>query len=519
MHVEDQSDVIAVLSRPETYAARTGTAGTTVDLVETHVSVVFLTQDRAYKLKRSVVFPYLDFSTADRRRHFCEAEVRFNSRTAPGIYLGVVPVTRSDGGGLVLGGDGEPVDWLVEMRRFDEDTLFDRLADRGVLDRFAMEDLGDSIARFHRDAERLTDAGGRDATASIIANNERSFAEIPADLLDPAAVERVTAASRRAVDACGALLDRRRADGLVRHCHGDLHLRNIFLYEGRATLFDAIEFNEDFANIDVLYDVAFLIMDLDCRKFRGLASILLNRYLDVTGDAGGLAALPLFLSMRAAVRSHVDAMACTDQSDAREADVLRERARHYLEKAEAYLVPAAPVLVAVGGLSGSGKSRLARELAAHLGPAPGARVVRSDCTRKRIAGAPLGARLGPSGYTPEMTNRTFEAVYEEARVALAAGHSVIADTVFAGPQQRAAIAEVAEDAGVPFQGFWLEAQPDVTVQRVSARKRNVSDATAAVVRMQLEYELGDIDWHRIDSSGSREKTMDQCLEAMNRQRA
>jgi len=518
MHVEDQDNVIALLSRPDTYAARTGATGTTVDLVETHVSVVFLTQDRAYKLKRSVVFPYLDFSTADRRRRFCEAEVRFNSRTAPGIYLGVVPVSRNNDGGLALDGDGEPVDWLVEMRRFDEDTLFDRLADRGVLDRYAMEDLGDSIARFHYDAERLTDAGGRDATAAIIANNEQSFAEIPPGLLDADAVERVTAASRRALDACGALLDRRRADGLVRHCHGDLHLRNIFLYEGRATLFDAIEFNEDFANIDVLYDLAFLIMDLDCREFRDLASILLNRYLDVTGDAEGLAALPLFLSMRAAVRSHVDAMACTDQSDAHEAGVLRDRARHYLEKAEEYLAPAEPMLVAMGGLSGSGKSRLAREFAASLAPAPGARVVRSDSTRKRIAGAPLGSRLGPGGYTPEMTNRTFEAVYEEARVALAAGHSVIADTVFAGPQQRAAIARVAEDAGVPFQGFWLEAQPDIMMERVTNRKRNVSDATAPIVRMQLEYELGDIDWHRIDSSGSKENTMRQCVKVMDRLR-
>lgn len=511
MHVEDQSEVIAFLSRPETFAD----PGHAVDRVETHVSVVFLTGDRVYKLKRAVVFPYLDFSTQERRRRFCEAEVRCNSRTAPGIYLGVVPVTRTEDGGLALGGDGAPVDWLVEMRRFDEDTLFDRLADRGVLDRFAMEDLADSIARFHRDAEPKRDAGGRDATAFIIGNNEESLAEIPPGLLDAGVVERVNASSRRALDACGALLDQRRQGGFVRHCHGDLHLRNIFLYEGRATLFDAIEFNEAFANIDVLYDLAFLIMDLDCRGFRGLASIVLNRYLDVTGDAGGLAALPLFLSMRAVVRSHVDAMASIDQTDQGEAEGLRRRARHYLEKAEAYLAPAAPMLIAVGGLSGSGKSRLARDLAAHLMPAPGARVVRTDCTRKRIAGVPLGSRLGPDGYTPEMTNRTFEAVYEEARMVLAAGHSVIADAVFAVPGQRAAIARVAEDAGVPFQGFWLEAQTEVMLERVTNRRRNVSDANSAVVRMQLEYELGPIDWRRLDTSGSKELSMAQCLESLN----
>lgn len=518
MHVEDQSDVIAFLSRPETYATGptpgASTSSSPVDVVETHVSVIFLAGERVYKLKRAVVFPYLDFSTPERRRRFCEAEVAFNRRTAPAIYLGVVPVTRTEDGGLALGGDGQPVDWLVEMRRFDEDTLFDHLADRGVLDRFAMEDLADSIARFHRAAEPRLDAGGRDGTRFIIGNNEESFAEIPPGLLDAGAIERLTRASRRALDACGALLDARRREGFVRHCHGDLHLRNICLYQGRATLFDAIEFSEAFANIDVLYDLAFLIMDLDCRGFRGLASIVLNRYLDVTGDSGGLAALPLFLSMRAAVRSHVDAAACAQQSDPEDAGVLRERARGYLEKAETYLDPVKPVLVAMGGLSGSGKSRLAREVAAYLGPAPGARVVRTDCTRKRIAGVPLGARLGPGGYTADMNAKTFEAVYDEARVALAAGHSVIADAVFAASGQRDAIARVAAEAGVPFRGFWLDARPDVMMERVSSRKRNVSDANAAIVRMQLDYDLGAIDWRRIDTSGSKEHTMAQCLEAM-----
>lgn len=514
MHEEDQSEVIAFLSRPETF----GAGGETVDRVETHASVVFLAGDRVYKLKRAVVFPYLDFSTRERRRRFCEAEVRFNSRTAPAIYLGVVPVTRTEDGGLDLGGEGEAIDWLVKMRRFDQATLFDRLADRGVLDRYAMEDLADTIARLHHGAERRTDAGGRDAIAFIIENNEESFAGCSPGLLDPGAVRRVTDASRRALDGCGTLLDERRRQGFVRHCHGDLHLRNIFLHEGRATLFDAIEFNETFAHIDVLYDLAFLIMDLDCRDFRRLASIVLNRYLDVTGDAGGLAALPLFLSMRAAIRSHVDAVACGNQSDPREVAVLRDRARRYLEKAEHYLAPTAPRLIAVGGLSGSGKSRLARNLAAYLTPAPGARVVRTDCTRKRIAGVPLGSRLGPGGYTPEMTDRTFEAVYKEAGTVLAAGHSVIADAVFAAPAQRAAIARVAEDAGVPFQGFWLEAQPAVMMERVTNRRGNVSDANAAIVRMQLSYELGDIDWRRLDTSGSKDQTLAQCLESLHPER-
>jgi len=510
MIVEDQGKIIELLSRPDAY----GQGGGPIGRQETHISEIFLVGDRAYKLKRAVKFPYLDFSTAEKRRQACEAEVAINRRTAPGLYLGVIPVTREADGSLALDGGGAPVDWLVEMRRFDEDTLFDRLARAGKLDRDVMERLAEAIVRFHRDAEPCPNSGGRAGLAMIAENNLACFAEAPEGAFDADAVARLSQLTATAIADLGGILDRRRDMGRVRHCHGDLHLRNICLLDGEPTLFDAIEFNMEFAEIDVLYDLAFLLMDLDYDGLRGLANVALNRYLDLTQDITGLTCLPLFLSVRAAIRSHVAGAAAATTTEKSQIQPKIEEARKYLSMASGYLSPEPPVLVAVGGLSGSGKSRMARELAPHLGTAPGARVVRSDVTRKRLAGVHAFEKLGPGGYGAEMTKRTFEAVYAEARAVLETGYAVVADAVFAQPHQRAAIEQAAHDAGVPFHGLWLEAPLDVMVERVTARRSNASDADADIVRMQTGYNLGDIGWTRIDSSGGRAETVDQGLRAI-----
>ena len=505
MIVEDQGEIIAYLSRSDTYGG-----GDTVGRVETHVSEIFLAGARAYKLKRAVKFPYLDFSTPDMRRAACEAEVSINRRTAPAIYRGVIPVTRGAEGALRLNGAGATVDWLVEMTRFDEDTLFDRLARQGALDRHVMEEVAEAVARLHEEAERRTDGDGADAIAALIESNARSFAECPAGIFDGALVERLEAETRQVLGRLRPLLRARAAEGRVRRCHGDLHLRNICLLDAKPTLFDAIEFSEALANIDVFYDLSFLLMDLDHRNLRHLANVTLNRYLDITGDVGGLAALPLFLSLRAAIRAHVDVAAVGDAWPDEEAAECVAGARAYLERAIAYLAPPPPRLVAVGGLSGSGKSRLARELASFVGPAPGARVVRSDIARKHLAGVSALTRLGSEGYTPALTRRTYEAVCRQAQIGLEAGHAVIADAVFARPAQRHAIARVAALAGVPFEGLWLEAPAPVMESRISGRRRDVSDATSEILRNQLAYKVGKLTWQRLETSGERENTVDRA---------
>jgi aminoglycoside phosphotransferase family enzyme/predicted kinase len=515
---DSQRAVIDFLADPATYGLAPGTE---VSRHETHVSHIFLAGDRAYKLKKQVRFPYLDFSTLEARHAACAAEVTINRRTAPAIYLGTVAVTDEGDGRLALGGRGDPVDWLVEMRRFPDGALFTHLADAGALNRRLMEGLADGIQAFHAEAEIDRAHGGAAGILAIIDNNDASFRAAQGGLFNADDVDDLTAGSRLLQGGLAALLDARRDGGRVRHCHGDLHLANICLFDDKPTLFDAIEFNDAFARIDVLYDLAFLLMDLDLRGHRRLASFVLNRYLDRApldgGDLDGLALLPLFLSMRAAVRAHVGASQAAALADAAEARRRAARAREYFFRALEYLRPPPPVLIAVGGLSGSGKSRLAREIAPHLGAAPGARVVRTDVQRKRLAGIDLFDRLPPESYTPEASRRTYDACFDEVARALAVGQSVVFDAVSLKPDERAGIEALADRLKAPFLGLWADAPLAVRLARIDARKDNVSDAGAEVARRQEEMDLGDMTWTVIDSSGARKNTVAGAL-AMIRDR-
>ena len=497
------------------------TDGKPPEVIETHVSRVFLGETRAWKLKRAVTFPYLDFADPAARHAACDDEVSINRRTAPDIYLGVTAVRRGADGEFTLGdGEGEIVDWLVAMRRFDEAGLFDRLAAAGALDRRTMQALADGIADFHENADALDARGGAAGTGLIVANNAESFAGAPEGILDAAKVAMLNAGAAALVEDLAPALDARRAAGAIRHCHGDLHLRNICMINGRPTLFDAIEFNRDFADIDVLYDLAFLLMDLDDRGLERLASIVFNRYFDVTGELvarpDALRVMPLFLSMRAAVRAHVDAQQAGSLSDAGQRARRADEARRYLDLALGYLAPSAPRLVAVGGLSGSGKSRMSREIATFVGARPGARVVRTDVTRKRLHGVAPEVRLPDSAYSGDTHVRTYDAFMAELRDGLGQGHSVIADGVFAGPRQRAAVRALADEMGVPFTGLWMTAPDDVMAARVNARRGDASDATEDVLRQQLEYDLGEIEWLKIDSSGDKAATLAAGRAALDR---
>jgi aminoglycoside phosphotransferase family enzyme/predicted kinase len=496
MLTEDQADVIEFLAAPSAH----GTA--TVDRIDTHSAIVFLAGERAYKLKRAVRFDYLDFSTRERRRAMCDAEVRLNRRTAPHIYRGVVPVTRDPGGTLALGGSGAPIDWVVEMNRFSQEALFDRLAAAGRLDLELMPPLAAAIAEFHRIAEPRTDHGGRPGIEWVIDGNAAGFAEFGQDVLDSSARRRLTEAARAELATRGALLDERRASGFVRHCHGDLHLRNIVMLDGRPTLFDGVEFNDEIACIDVLYDLAFLLMDLWRRRLPRHANAVWNRYLEDAGDLSGMSLVPLFLSCRAAVRAKTNATAARLQPDDRRQNELQALAREYLAMAEGLLRPPGPCLVAIGGFSGTGKSTLARGLAPSLGGVPGAVVIRSDFIRKRLSGVSPLDRLGPEGYSSEMSERVYATVAERARMTIRGEHSVIVDAVYARPADRQAIERVAADAAVPFVGIWLEAPETTLLTRVEQRRDDASDADAAVIRLQHRDGAGVIGWHRVEASRS-----------------
>ena len=494
MSTEDQTAVIDFLAAPSTHG------GATVDRIDTHASIVFLAGARAYKLKRAVQFDYLDFSTSERRRVLCEAEVRLNRRTAPTLYRRVVAVTRQDDGSYALGGNGGPIDWLVEMDRFPQEALFDRLASVGALGLELMSPLAAAIAEFHRSAEHRSDHGGKAGMSWVIEGNAAGFAEFGRGCLEPSAAYRVTEDSRRELHRRAEMLDRRRASGFVRQCHGDLHLRNIVLLDGTPTLFDGVEFNEDISCTDVLYDLAFLLMDLWRRRLPRHANIVWNRYLVETADFDGVSLLPLFLSCRAAVRAKTSATAAQLQHQVQRRSELEGMAREYLAMAEHLLHPPAPSLVAVGGFSGSGKSTLALSLAPSVGAVPGAVVLRSDEIRKRLSGVPLLQRLGPEGYSSHMSERVYSTLAELAALVLRAGHSVVVDAVSARAADRDVIERAAAAASVPFIGLWLDASESELISRTEQRRNDASDADATVVRMQRARDTGDIRWYRLDAS-------------------
>ena len=506
--VQDQAAVIELLACPASHD------GADVERIDTHAAIIFLAGTRAYKLKRAVRFDYLDFSTVELRRRSCEAELRLNRRTAPALYLRVVPVTRSAHGTLALDADGTPVDWVLEMQRFPQEHLFDRLAAAGRLDPAWMPALAGAIAALHLQADQRLDHGGRTGMAWVIDGNATGLAEFGAGWLDADAVRRVTTAARLALDRWTTLLDARRGGGWVRQCHGDLHLRNIVLLDGHPTPFDAVEFNDEIACVDVLYDLAFLLMDLWRRDLPAHANALWNSYLTQIGTLEGIGLLPLFLSCRAAIRAKTSATAAQMQDGDAGRIELQELARDYLDKAEAFLRPPAARLVAVGGLSGSGKSTLAFGLAPSVGPVPGAVALRSDAIRKRIVGVPILERLGPEGYTSDVSRRVYETLASEARRVLDQGHSVIVDAVYASTEDRVAIARVAQEAGVPFMGLWLDAPEHVLVARVSKRTHDASDADAGVVRRQLAASPQDVTWHRIDASWPPGAVLDRALKSL-----
>jgi aminoglycoside phosphotransferase family enzyme/predicted kinase len=488
----DQRDVIDFLSRPSSY----GAAVERVDIIETHVSLVFLAGERAYKLKRAIKLPYLDFSSAEQRRAACEAELALNRRTAPDLYLEVRELTRTANDGVGFGTDGRVVDWVVVMRRFDQAALFDDLATTGRLNASLMTALADHIAAFHQAAEPCPDRGGAAALAAVVETNHCCL--MAARDVAGFASEHIIEIRQRSLErlaAVGALLDRRAAAGKVRRGHGDLHLRNVCLFEGRPTLFDCLEFSDELASVDVLYDLAFLLMDLEHRGLADFANLVLNRYLDLTGEDDGLAAMPLFLSSRAAIRAHVTAAAIDRAAQPGAKSAMAGEARSYLALSSLLLQPRSGRLVAIGGLSGTGKSTLAAALA----PSLGARVLRSDVIRKRLFGVMPETQLPTSAYKLRVSRRVYQTLRRKAADVLAAGYSVIIDAVSLKASERQSFTAVAEAAGVPFAGVWLAAPAATMDRRLRSRRHDASDASPEVLAQQLRQDPGTIDWVRIDA--------------------
>lgn len=483
-----------------------------VQRIDTHAASVFLDGTRALKIKRAVKLPFLDYSTLERRKAACEEEIRINRPLAPQIYHGVVAITEEANGLVDVGGNGRPIEYTVDMSRFDESRTLDHLAQAGPLDAELAPAIADAIAASHAQAAIAEGAVWLDSIPALIDGNSTGLRA--GGHLEAATVEQLANACHEAFLRLRITLEQRARGGFVRRCHGDLHLANIVLIGGRPILFDAMEFDAQMATVDVLYDLAFTLMDLLRHDQTDAANAVLNRYLATapveTLDA--LAALPLFMSIRAAIRAQV-ALARLNRPDADRTGILDETHR-YFDLARAVIHPPAPRLIAVGGLSGTGKSVLARALAPIVAPEPGAVVLRSDVIRKQLFQIGHTDRLPPSAYQPEVTARVYEMLMQRARQVLAQGHSAVADAVFARESERDDVAALARACGVPLDGLFLVADLATRQSRIGGRQTDASDATQEVAALQEHYNIGHVDWETIDASGTQAQTLQRCRDAI-----
>ena len=469
-----------------------GQPGADVEHVETHAAHVLLVGTRAYKIKKDVKLPYLDFSSIEKRRDVVRDEFDINRAFAPEIYIGVSEKL------------GEPV---LEMHRFDAKALLSRHLDHGGIDTDLARALARMVMKSHEVAPRRATPGA-DVMTGLGAQLSLAFVS-STDLFRAAETLEFHVLYEDALKRLKNLLNRRGEQGLVRRCHGDMHCANIVVLGDQPMLFDAIEFSEKIATVDVLYDLAFLIMDLSQHGQVAAANVVLNRYLHLRRDAedlSGLAALPLFLSTRAGVRALVAADLVHELKI--EASLKpRDDALNYFRASLAFLKPSLPVLVCIGGLSGTGKSTLGLGLAPEVGAPPGAIHIRSDVERKAMAGVEETKKLPLSSYSHAGSFRVYQAMFGRAEHALRAGHSVILDAVFASESERSMVETLARKLGVAFTGIWLEAQPAMLKSRVFNRRNDASDATAEVIDAQLGYDLGRMTWERVDASGAFEQTL------------
>jgi aminoglycoside phosphotransferase family enzyme/predicted kinase len=495
-----QTETVAFLASGRAFDAPAGP----VEVIETHGAYVFLCGETALKLKRAVTYDYMDLGSVEQRRKVIARELSLNRPAAPEIYRDMLPVTRG-AAGLQLGGDGPVVDWVLRMWRFPAENELQRVAARGAFDDTLAEATGAAIAAYHAAAPVIR-RPGRVLIGDILDELARVFAGYAGSPGTARLAAWQEAAGAR-LAATGALLDARAEAGHLRRAHGDLHLRNLVLIDGRPVLYDALEFDETLGTCDVLYDIAFLVMDLCHRDLRRQGCRVLDAWLRAARgrEDSGLAALPLFLSVRAAIRAMV--ILQTDAARGKAGHSSAEVAA-YLDLACAALAPPPPRLIAVGGFSGSGKSVLARSLAPLCPPLPGAVLLASDLERK--AGGAADRRLPPDAYTPEGRAAVYRGLFARAGALLAAGHSVVLDATFLDPGLRQAAEDVAQRAGCAFCGFWLDAPMPILEARLRARRHDASDADVAVLRRQRAAATEATTWHRLDASDAPEAVLDQA---------
>lgn len=455
-----------------------------ISVTQTHISWVILTGDYAYKVKKPANFGFLDFSTLAKRQRFCQEELRLNQRLAPALYLAVLPIRLNAQGEYGWGEAGEVVEYAVKMRQFDQQDLWLTCFEQGKLTVQDLENLGTQIAHFHQESptdEYITSFGSVAMIKRVVDSNYDATASYTTDWGLAKEFREIQSFTDNYLETHQDWFIERQSLGKIRECHGDLHLGNICFFQGRICVFDCIEFNEEFRLTDGVYDVAFLVMDLEFRGRQDLAYAFLNRYLELTGDYLAARLLPFYCSIRAYIRAKVNSFL---SSDSGAPATLRQEAKitaiQYYRAAWNYSQKLKPQLFIMAGLSGSGKSTVAR----YLSQKYGAIHIRSDAVRKHLGGIPLQQKGGAELYTPAMTERTYGELLRLAVALLAAGQSVVLDAKYDRVNLRQQVCQAVGDLAISVRLIHTQAPVEVLRERLDLRTGDIADATADLVEQQ-----------------------------------
>ena len=497
-----------------------------VGLMQTHVSYVLITGDYVYKLKKPVNFGFLDYSTLDKRKHFCQEELRLNQKGAGSLYLSVVQINEDDGR-FQIDGDGEAAEYAVKMRQFPQSALLSAQFEQGQLDEERVRSLAKTIAQFHSEtqtSDHIRSFGTVESIRQAFDENYEQTADYVGGDSDGDSVAKPQ--TQKQFDETKAytdnffatrqdLLQQRLKRNRIRACHGDLHLGNICEWDGKILLFDCIEFNEPFRFVDVMYDIAYVVMDLELAGRKDLSNAFINEYAEQTGDWEGLKVLPLYVSRQSYVRAKVSSFMLGDPSVSDEdKQAGSAKAAEYYKLSWSYLQDYEPgkkgAIAVMSGLSGSGKSTTARVLAQQSN----AIHLRSDAVRKHLAGVPLDQKGGDEIYTPEMTDKTYSQLINLGVDLANEGYAVVLDAKFDRKAKREKAIAAAKAKDIPLTFLHCQAPEDVLKSRLDRRSGDIADATADILARQSMEPFADEPVKVIDTTRSSDEVKKQLADVL-----